>query len=356
MPAAETLRGIRVLDLSIWRPGPYATALLAALGADVVKVEPPGGDPMRHFSELFEELNAGKRSVVLDLKAAADQERLRALAAGADVVVEAFRPGVALRLGVDYGRLRQASPGIVYCSIAGFGQTGPLVAVPGHDLSYQAWSGVMRPVDTEGVPAVPAVPIGDLASGLLAFGLISAALVAKATSGAGTHLDVSMADLLATWTGTSAGGRTADGNEMVELPSYGAYACADGRLLALAFVTEDAFWRAMCDVLGCVELADLDVASRMARTGELRAALAALIAQHPRDELLARLLAADVPAAPVHTREEMLAEPHFRARGTVREDATGRLAIGFPALLDGTAPRPLGRAPRLDEHPDARFR
>jgi crotonobetainyl-CoA:carnitine CoA-transferase CaiB-like acyl-CoA transferase len=355
MSAAHTLRGTRVLDLSIWRPGPYATSLLASLGADVIKVEPPGGDPMRHFPELFEELNAGKRSICLDLRTDRDRARLSDLVAGADVVVEAFRPGVAARLGVGHETVRTAHPSVVYCSISGFGQTGPLVAVPGHDLSYQAWSGVMTPMAPPAgtLPPVPPVPIGDLSSGLLAFGLISAALAGRATTGEGRHLEVSIADTLASWTGATSGGGLADGSLMRELPSYGTYACADGRLLALAFVTEDPFWVALCQTLRCTELADLDVGARMARVDELRDQLAHAIAQQPRDALLAVLLAAGVPAAPVLTREEMLADPHFRARGTVREPSPGDIRIGFPALVDGEALPSLDPAPALDAHPAA---
>lgn len=125
MEQATLLAGIRVLDLSIWRPGPYATSLLVALGADVLKVEPPGGDPMRHYSGLFDVINAGKRSVELDLKDEGNRSRALELAAGADVVVEGFRPGVMARLGLDYDAVRRVNPSVVYCSISGYGQSGP---------------------------------------------------------------------------------------------------------------------------------------------------------------------------------------------------------------------------------------
>ncbi len=146
MPAATALlSGLRVLDLSIWRPGPYATSLLVALGADVLKVEPPGGDPMRHYRGLFEAINAGKRSVELDLKDGAGQAQALALAAQADVLVEGFRPGVMARLGLDEGTVRAINPGIVYCSISGYGQQDARAALPGHDVNYQAWAGALTP-------------------------------------------------------------------------------------------------------------------------------------------------------------------------------------------------------------------
>ena len=145
MTPATLLAGLRVLDVSIWRPGPYATSLLVALGADVLKVEPPGGDPMRHYAELFAPINAGKRSIELDLKGAAGRTRALELATEADVLVEGFRPGVMARLGLDDPAVRAANPGIVYCSISGYGQRDPRAALPGHDVNYQAWAGALRP-------------------------------------------------------------------------------------------------------------------------------------------------------------------------------------------------------------------
>src|SRR6185436_15612554 len=127
------LAGIRVLDLTVWRPGPYATQLLAELGADVLKIEPPGGDPMRSYPELFASLSANKRSIVLDLKDAGGRARALDLAAGADVVMEGFRPGVAARLGMGYDEVRTVNPSVVYCSVSGMGQRGPLALAPGHD-------------------------------------------------------------------------------------------------------------------------------------------------------------------------------------------------------------------------------
>ena len=178
------LAGVRVLDLSIWRPGPYATQLLAELGAEVIKVEPPGGDPMRVYAGLFAALHADKRSVVLDLKQPADREpRARRWPRDADVVVEGYRPGVADRLGVGYDQVRAVNPGVIYCSISGLGQDGPLAAVPGHDLDYAAWAGVLAPEG--GPPVVPAVPVADLAGGMAAAFAVCAALVRRDRTGRG---------------------------------------------------------------------------------------------------------------------------------------------------------------------------
>src|SRR5437899_9756518 len=194
---AETglLAGLRVLDLTVWRPGPYATQLLAEIGAEVLKVEPPGGDPMRAYPDLFASLNANKRSLVLDLKDRAGRARLLELAADADVVIEGFRPGVAERLGAGYEHVRAVNPRAIYCSISGMGQDGPLRLAPGHDLNYQAWAGVLAPDGA--APVVPAVPVADLAGGMAAALGVCAAVVRRLVTGEGERIDVAMGDVLA---------------------------------------------------------------------------------------------------------------------------------------------------------------
>ncbi len=244
--AGSFLAGVRVLDLSIWRPGPYATSLLCALGADVVKVEPPGGDPMRRYPGLFEEINAGKRSVVLDLKTPTDRDRAQALATETDVLVEGFRPGVVARLGLDEPGLRRVNAGLVYCSISGYGQEGDRALVPGHDVNYQAWSGALAP---EGGPAtMPPLPVADLAAGLSAAFGVCAALAGRTTSGRGARLDISMTDVLSTWTGRS--GPTPAGTAPTTVPGYGLFDTADGRQVSVGVVDEQHFWAALCAVVG----------------------------------------------------------------------------------------------------------
>ncbi|HET9557179.1 MAG TPA: CaiB/BaiF CoA-transferase family protein, partial [Actinomycetota bacterium] len=199
---AGLLEDVRVLDLSIWRPGPYATQLLVEMGADVVKVEPPGGDPMRVFPTLFADLNAGKRSAAVDLKAPVGRAAVLERATGADVVIEGFRPGVAARLGVGEVDVRAVNPTVVYCSISGYGQDGPLVAAAGHDINYQAWAGVLEPPGDGGEPVVARPPIADLAGGASAALAVCAALVRRGRSGQGESIDVAMTDVLASWTGS----------------------------------------------------------------------------------------------------------------------------------------------------------
>jgi crotonobetainyl-CoA:carnitine CoA-transferase CaiB-like acyl-CoA transferase len=345
--ASGLLAGVRVLDLSIWRPGPYATQLLAELGADVVKVEPPGGDPMRVYAGLFAALHAGKRSVELDLNAETDRATALELAAGADVVIEGFRPGVAARLGMGYEQVRAVNPEIVYCSVSGFGQTGPLSAVSGHDLNYLAWAGALAP--DGGIPRESAVPIADLSGGMAAALGICAALVRRDRTGEGEWIDVGMADVLATWTGTVP--PTAEGVDPSArgVPGYGTFEAADG-FVTLAMLSEDHFWSGLCAVLGLDEVAHLGFVERCARLDELQAAIAAAISARGRDELVEALLAARVPAAPVLTREEMSAAPHFRVRGSVVGGPEGQARSGHPVRYERHPARLPGRVPRLDEH------
>ncbi|MGA2473695.1 MAG: CoA transferase [Acidimicrobiales bacterium] len=306
--ATALLSGLRVLDLSIWRPGPYATSLLVALGADVLKVEPPGGDPMRHYVGLFEAVNAGKRSVVLDLKGDAGRERALALAEQADVVVEGFRPGVMARLGMNDAAVRALNPAIVYCSISGYGQEGDRAPLPGHDINYQAWAGALTPEG--GTAVLPPLPSADLAAGMTAAFGICAAVIGRAASGRGTYLDISMTDVLATWTG-SAGAGSASPPEAAATPGYGLFATADGGQVALGVVNEQHFWDALCGELGLGALAGLDFEERSRRGAALQQAVGASVATRERDQLVAGLAAAGVPVAPVLDRSGMLASAPF---------------------------------------------
>jgi crotonobetainyl-CoA:carnitine CoA-transferase CaiB-like acyl-CoA transferase len=324
------LTGVRVLDLSIWRPGPYATRLLADLGAAVLKVEPPGGDPMRAYADLFDDLAVGKRTIELDLKSQDGQRRIQELAAEHEVLVEGYRPGVADRLGVGYDAMRSANPAIVYCSISGFGQTGPLTEVPGHDINYQALAGVLAP-EPYHQPADPATPYADLAGGLFAAFAICAALVNVRRTGEGERIDVSMTDALASWTGATGGTLAGADGRQQGLPHYGIFQCADGRLVTLGVIAEDHFWRGLCRALGLpAELEELKIVERLARYEELRPLVEAGIASEPADVILARLASHDVPVAPLLDRQGMLAHEHFRARGTVVDDDAGRPHVGHP--------------------------
>ncbi|MGP0032914.1 MAG: CaiB/BaiF CoA transferase family protein [Acidimicrobiales bacterium] len=336
------LSEVSVLDCSIWRPGPYATFLLAALGADVLKIEPPGGDPMRQYPELFGSINAGKRSMMLDLKKPDDRARALELAGQADVVVEGFRPGVMARLGLDEPAARALNRRVVYCSISGYGQHGPLAPLPGHDINYQAWAGALAPEG--GTASMPPLALADLASGMTAAFGICAALLGRGAQGPGTYLDISMTDVMATWTGSArsvsvadpAGARPTDERTV---PGYGLFATSDGGQVALGVVNEQHFWSALCTELGLTAAAGLPFDERMQRAAELAGAVADAIRLRRRDELVSALLAAGVPVAPVLDRSAMVTNALLPTVPT------------FPIRLGSAAVAgPVPPAPALDQH------
>jgi len=338
------LDGVRVLDLTMWRPGPYATQLLAQLGADVIKVEPPGGEPMRAFPGHFDLLNQHKRSVVLDLKDPSNLARCLELAAGAEVFVESYRPGVADRLGVGHEAMLALNPGLVYCSLSGYGAYGSLSALPGHDVNYRAYSGALPPgAESQDVDDLP---VADMAAATMgAFAMTAACLKARAT-GLGDHIDLGMADVLAHWVGTvpERSGRDQEAAHG-PLPGYGVYTTKDGGKITLGVVSEQRLWAATCRALDLVEHADVPFAERVSRVGELDAALADAIARLTRDEAIDLLYPAGAPVAPLLSRAEMMGHGHFRARGVITEET-----VGVPVRTTVHPPLPPGPVPGLDEH------
>ena len=266
-PLADALTGIRVLDLSRLLPGPFLTMVLADMGADVVKIEDPKiGDYMRQFppakggiSGRFLAVNRGKRSAALDLKNPAAKDVFLQMVDKADVIVESFRPGVMDKLGLSYAALSARNPKIVVCSISGFGQTGPYVDRAGHDLGYIALAGVlgMGGGIAGGAPAMPGVQIADLAGGALwGATAILGALVGRARTGKGAHLDISMTEgalaLLAAELGNQdCGAKPTRGTESLNggLACYSIYATKDGRYLAVGAL-EPKFWIALNTAIG----------------------------------------------------------------------------------------------------------
>jgi len=345
------LSGMRVLDLGQWRPAPYATQLLADLGADVLKVEPPTGDPMRSFPEIFAAVASHKRSVVLDLKDPAGRARALELASEADVVVEGWRPGVAARLGVGPDAVRAVHPGVIYCSLSGYGASGPLVDAPGHDVNYQAQSGVLAPAGGAPQPTpAPRIPWADLGGGLAAAFAICAAYIGRARTGDGETIDVSMTDLLASWTGTVGGGAIAGISAPVHgFPAYGTFAVADGHV-ALGVITEPHFWDAACAALGLDDLVGLPLGEQLTHTEEIRTRIAAALLPLSRDEAVDRLLAEGAPISPVQSRAEMLVDRHLRERGTVITTPDGSPWLAHPVRFAQRPARGPGPAPRPDEH------
>jgi crotonobetainyl-CoA:carnitine CoA-transferase CaiB-like acyl-CoA transferase len=330
--------------------------LLADLGADVVKVEPPGGDRMRPQPDRFTVFNGRKRSVVIDLKRDPGRRRLLALVAEAEVVVENYRPGVAERLGVGFADLRAVNPTVVLCSITGFGQTGPLASVPGHDHNYQAYAGAFTfPADGDPMPS--ALLAGDQGGGMAAaFAIVAAVLCARRT-GEGEHIDVSIADLLASWVAPvgPVDPRREPPREIGTLPGLGVFRTGDGRFVELGIFSEDHFWDALCDALGLTEHVGLDMAARSAAGASLRADVATALLARNRDELVESLAGRSVPIAPILTRDEMLEHPNFRARGVITTGPDGLRTVAHPIRYAVHPALPPGPPPALDEHAQIGF-
>lgn len=359
----DCLAGVRVLDLSQYIPGPYATLLMADLGAEVVKVEPPAGDPMRGLpplkadgtSHLYDAVNKGKTIVRLDLKSEADKDVLADLVKGADVLLESYRPGVMERLGFGWNRLKALNPRLVHCALSGFGQTGPLRLRAGHDNTYMALAGALHASGTgeEAAPVMPYPPFADHAGAMQAVIATLAALVRRGRTGQGGTLDVSIYESALTLqylNHVTASSQPAErGRELLNggAAYYRVYRCADGAFMALGAI-EPKFWAMFCETVGRPEWT--------ARHGDpfpqtdLTQAVAALLAEHPRTHWLAAFEGVDCCFEPVLTPMEALTHPHAVARGMVTLTAQGGEAL-FACHADGTPPPP--RKPLMEAEASA---
>jgi alpha-methylacyl-CoA racemase len=342
------LDGVRVLDLTRYLPGPYATQLLADAGADVIKIEDTGmGDPSRWMTfdaeesegTLFDAVNRGKRSVALDLKSVAGREAFFDLASEADVLIEGFRPGVTERLGIDYDSLREHTPDIVYCSLSGYGGTGPYRTRAGHDLNYAAFSGLldMTRADEDAPPRIPGVPVGDMAGGLFAaFSILGALCSRELGNTGGEYIDVAMTDVLLSFSQALApdalGGETPRPSETAltgELPWYDIYETADGEYVTLAAL-EPPFWQAFCEAVGREDLVDAHMTSDPSTRAALREELVELFAERTREEWDEAFDGIDATVEPVRTLTEALDHPQTESRDLIERGA-GPDRIGFPA-------------------------
>ncbi len=340
------LHGVRVVDISRLLPGPMCTWYLQGLGAEIIKVEPPGtGDYLRHVPPFgpdgigawFTAVNAGKRSVVLDFRSAEGVSALRAMVDGADVLVEGFRPGVLSAIGLEPRALLEARPELIIASISGFGQTGPWRTRPGHDLGYCAVTGMLElSRQRDGVPDMPGLQLADMAGGAMSGALqVAAALFARERTGRGAWLDVSMTDgvlgmMAPVLTATAISGESPlPGQEPLTggTANYQLYRCSDGRLIAFPPL-EPKFWRAFLDAVG------EDLPMNIER-------LSALFATRPRD-VWAELLV-DACVTPVLDPLEVLEHPLHRARGLVVGEGTAtRIRAPFADAPDPVAAPALG--------------
>lgn len=357
------LDGIKVLDLSLFLPGPMATMMMADQGAEVTKIEPVAGDPARDMPPMeagqsvwFRSLNRGKKSIALDLKSEEGKAQLRALIADADVFVEGFRPGVMARLGFDYDAVSAINPRIVYCSISAFGQEGTMAQHPAHDLAVQALAGFLSMNDgADGVPAVPGVAAGDMAAGLTALSAILMALIGREKSGRGDYIDATMFDALLPWGAHTAGSAIAGGaaprsgsqRSLGGAAFYSVYRTKDARFVVLG-AREMKFVRNLLEALGRPDLIELGEAGAGEPQAPLRAFLAETFATKTRDEWAVWFADRDVAFAPVLDFREALDSDLVAERGMLVE-RNGTHQIG-PAIRFLKEPGlPVRPAPELDQ-------
>ncbi len=368
------LTGVRVLDVSQVMAGPFACMLLADMGADVIKVEPPGvGDQSRgamgfklkgNDSMGFLNMNRNKRSIALNLKTEAGRKVLFKLAEQADILIENYRPGVMKRLGIDYERLSAVNPALVYASISGFGQTGPWADRPGFDLMAQAMSGIMSVTGYPGGPPVKAgVPVADIGCGLFAiYGVLSAYIGAKAT-GKGQYIDASLFDSALAFSIWDISQYWGTGEPPVPLGTanrmsapYQAVKAADGYFVMGA--TSQKLWKQLCNLLGRPELIDdprfATVSLRLANRPELIAVLEQSFSARNCASWIDEMLAVGIPAGPILTYPEAFESEHGRNRQMhieIDHPVEGKVPnIGFPVKFSGTPAQVRLPPPLLGEH------
>ncbi len=342
------LDDLTVLDFSTLLPGPLASLFLAEAGARVIRVERPGGEEMRRFPPRFGEtsapyavLNRGKASIEIDLKAEHALARLTPLIAGADILIEQFRPGVMERLGFGFEALARINPRLIYCSISGYGQSGPRAGEAGHDINYQAIGGLLGQSLKRGdPPPLPPPLAADIAGGTMPALLnILLALRQRERSGEGCHLDIAMLDAMPTfaWYGLAQGqasGSYPQGGEGLltgASPRYRLYTTADGWFLAVGAL-EQKFWEMFCETIALEPVLRDDRPDPQAT----RAAVAAIIAGQPAAHWREKLEPRDCCCTVVRTLDEALADPHLTARGLFdaqAEEPGGRRLVSTPLPL-----------------------
>lgn len=361
---SDLLQGLRVIDLSQWLPGPAAGQLLADLGAAVIKVEPPAGDPMRGLGPLdrdgvsawYRLVNAGKTVVRLDLKSEEGRTGFARLLQAADVLLESYRPGTLDKLGFGAERRAALKPDLVHCALSGFGQTGPLAQAAGHDVNYLALGGGLLASGTAERPLAPFPPVADHASALQAVSAILAALFRRQRSGQGASLDISLTETVLAWQALPFTAALREGSLEREAgvlnggaAFYRVYRCADGGFVSLGAI-EPKFWAAFCAAVGRTDW--------IARQGEplpqqgLIAEVSALLEYWPRTHWESLLRDVDCCFQPLLSPEEVAAHPQVAARGQLRRVAgpDPRIEVGFGGWIDGRPPP--ARAPLRELAPE----
>ena len=365
---ALPLKGLRVIDLTQDFAGPFCTMILSDLGAEVIKIEKPGsGDETRSWgppfvngqSYYFLSLNRGKKSIVLDLKLPRSQKIIRQLVQDSDIFVESFRPGKLSPYKLDYQNLRRANKALVYCSISGFGQTGPYRDRPAYDLTAFAMSGIMSTTGEAGGPPVRiSVPAADIAAGQYASTGILACLSRRLVTGRGDHIDISLYDSIVSWltylaTYYSATGREPSrmGSAHASIVPYQAFNCKDKPLVIA--VGNDTQWRMLCQTLGLEKLAKDRRFETNPKRVKNRKALIPILARRLRSENASywtiRLVKAGVPAALVYSIANVMKDPQVRHRRLFTPAETGMFSISSPIRVEEDC-RDSAPAPKLGQH------
>jgi crotonobetainyl-CoA:carnitine CoA-transferase CaiB-like acyl-CoA transferase len=347
--AMQPLSGLLVLDFTTLLPGPLASLMLAEAGAEVIKIERPGGEDMRHFAPMidgesvpFAMLNRGKQVLTIDLKNEADRDKLMPLLKRADILIEQFRPGVMARFGLGYDDLRAINPRLIYCSVSGYGQSGPRADEAGHDINYIGNTGVLDlqpgPLDR---PVVPPMLVADIAGGSFPAVInILLALRSRDQSGQGSHLDIAMTDAMFTFAwyalALGAAAKFPKSGEMWLVgssPRYQLYPTKDGRIVACGAI-EQKFWDSFVTAIGLAS----EFADDKRDPAATRDAAAKLIAMKTSDEWRPILAAADCCATIVTPLEEAMRDPHFVGRGLFAHRIETTSGKTMPALPVPIAP------------------
>lgn len=369
MSLSDVFAGVTVVDFSRVLAGPYATAMLADLGAEVIKIEiPASGDDARHLgpfigdrSVYFSGLNRGKKSVEIDIKSEADRGRLDALIARADVVVENFRPGVTRKLGIDFDQLRNVNPGLIYASISGYGQSGAHSVRPAYDTVVQALTGLMAATGpADGEPTRVGESIADVSAGAFAAFGIASALYQRSRTGRGSHIDIPMYDVMIAMQPTNMAVLEASGRAPVRSSNahpvsapFDTYHASDG--LVVIAVANDRLFAALAAALGRPDLAvDPRFATdplRKSHENELRVEIEEALAGRTAAESVALLSDAGIPTSEVLDLAQSLGSDLGRSRDLVRTDSrSGHRYAGHPLLFDGDRPAAALPVPELGEH------
>ena len=366
----RTLDGVRVLDLTRLLPGDYCTMMLGDMGAEVIKIEEPSlGDYIRWVPPLINGqsishlmLNRNKKSMKLNLKSEKGKEVFYKLVERSDIVIECFRPGVVKKLGIDYESASKVNQRIVYCSMSGYGQDGPYRDLPGHDVNYIGYGGILGITGPSGgAPVIPGVQIADLTTGLMAVTAILAALLARERMGKGQFIDVSFLDVVASLTVLPAAFYVGDGRPPRRgrwllnggFPCYSVYEAKDGRYITIGCLEEE-FWANLCRALGVTDFIKYQYTTDDAKLKEMFQTIKKIFKTRTLKEWIKFLSKEDVPCGPVYDMDEVFKDPQILHRKMVTEveyPSVGKIKqLGMPMKFSETPCEIRGLSPSFGEH------